>query len=272
MKKKLLNLILKCTSALFGFIKVTISFMPDRVKAQFAEKMIFLGRLDFLIAEINLLISSSYSLVRLRSCSKEKHTVNWINTFSEGDVFYDIGANVGAYSLIASKLGKCEKVYSFEPVPGTFHELLLNTKLNGVDNILACNLCLSDSNSTSIFRLSSDLPGGALHTGINSDTNNVTSSFVCSTITLDNFIQINAADIPNHIKIDVDGAELSILKGAKNTLANNLVKTIQIEMDENGEDYNQILNLLNNAGFSINEKFFKDQGNIVYDALFVRSK
>lgn len=269
MKKKLLNLILKCTSVLFGFIKVTVRFMPDRVKAQFAEKMIFLGRLDFPIAEIKLLISTSYSLVRLRSCSKEKHTVNWINTFSIGDVFYDIGANVGTYSLIASKLGKCDMIFAFEPVPGTFYELLSNLKLNQASNITACNICLSDTNSTSIFQLSSDLPGGALHDGINSNQAGNTTNFICPTLTIDNFIEINNYRKPNHLKIDVDGAELNILKGAVKTLAYEELKSIQIEIDELSDSNIEINSILNSNGFIIDTKNFKSPNCMsTYDALF----
>lgn len=269
MKKRILNLILKCTGVFFGFIKVTLRYMPDRVKAQFAERMKFYGKLDFVLNNIFLEISSNYSLVRLRSSSKEKHTVNWIKTFSEGEVFYDIGANVGAYSLIASKIGKCYMIFAFEPVPGTFYELLSNIKLNRASNITACNICLSDTNSTTIFQLSSDLPGGALHDGINSNQADNTTNFICPTITLDNFIEINNYRKPNHLKIDVDGAELNILKGAVKTLAYEDLKTIQIEIDELSDSNIEINKILNSNGFIIDIKNFKSPNcTSTYDALF----
>lgn len=269
MNKILIELTLKCTNVLFDFINIIIKYMPVRVKAQFVEKLIFFSRLDFSKADIKLIISSNYSLVRLRSCSKEKHTVNWINTFSLGEVFYDIGANVGAYSLIASKFGKCDKIYSFEPVPGTFHELLTNIKLNNISNILACNICLSNSNSISTFRLSSNLPGSALHAGINSAVVESENIFLCATVTLDNFIDINKAKMPNHLKIDVDGAELSILKGAIKTLASKELKSLQIEIDESSHTYNEIISILNINNFKIIEKYYKDEkSNSSYDAIF----
>src|SRR3990172_968955 len=66
--------------------------------------------------------------VRLRSCNKEPGTVEWIeNWFRSGDVFYDIGANTGAYSLVAFRFlsGKA-KIYSFEPGFVTFPQLCKN--------------------------------------------------------------------------------------------------------------------------------------------------
>src|SRR5262245_38910705 len=94
-------------------------------------------RMDYEGAEILLRRSAPKIELRLRSVAKEPWTVKWIETFLPGDVFYDVGANVGAYSLPAAKANAgAVPVVAFEPSAPTYHDLCVNIALNGCDEIV----------------------------------------------------------------------------------------------------------------------------------------
>ena len=67
--------------------------------------------------EILLTVKSNMELkTRSNSCKKEPETIDWLtDNLRDGDIFYDVGANVGAYSLVAASINDNIKVYSFEP-------------------------------------------------------------------------------------------------------------------------------------------------------------
>ena len=93
--------------------------------------------MDYEGAEILLRRSAPKIELRLRSVAKEPWTVKWIETFLPGDVFYDVGANVGAYSLLAAKANDgAVPVVAFEPSAPTYHDLCVNIALNGCDEIV----------------------------------------------------------------------------------------------------------------------------------------
>ena len=89
--------------------------------------------LDYPGDPISLVVSSSAIARRLGSVEKEPFTVAYIeDRLKPGDVFYDIGANVGPYSLIAAKAtGGQAQIFAFEPSPASFRDLTRNIELNG---------------------------------------------------------------------------------------------------------------------------------------------
>ena len=89
---------------------------------------------------------------------KEKCTVDWIESFAPGEVLYDIGANMGGYTVWASKQGV--KVYAFEPEAQNYALLCKNLTLNKVEGSGYC-LALSDKPSLSTIYLTSQAPGGS---------------------------------------------------------------------------------------------------------------
>ncbi|MES3037951.1 MAG: FkbM family methyltransferase, partial [Bdellovibrionota bacterium] len=84
---------------------------------------------------------------------KEPGTITWIESFPENSVFFDVGANVGLFSIFAAKI-RGAQVYSFEPFWGNFFHLKENIELNGVTHkVTPFNLGLSDHNSFLSLRL-----------------------------------------------------------------------------------------------------------------------
>jgi FkbM family methyltransferase len=185
----------------------------------------------------------------------EKDLINWINTFKNKDTFYDIGSNVGMFSIYAAK--KKINVFSFEPHYANLETFLYNIRLNNVQkNIISFPILLSDKIKVEKFFLR-DLTSSAakneiahkkskyiLGEKINFRSKNksiqkniLKSALTINTFTntLDNIIDKYNILRPTKVKIDVDGAELMILKGFKNNL--QYVSEIMIEMYERDVNY-----------------------------------
>lgn len=127
----------------------------------------------------------------------------------EGDTLLDIGANVGYYSLVSSKLvGKSGQVIAFEPEPTNFQFLEKHIRMNRCENIKAESVAISDKNGTAKFKYGSGTGTGSLDDS---------GELEVKTVRLDDFCTENSI-VPNAIKIDVEGAEMSVLSGGQGTL------------------------------------------------------
>ena len=96
--------------------------------------------LDYDKQDIYLYISSNAEKnIRLKSCKREPQTVDWIENLPDDSVFFDIGANIGSYSLIAAsqnKIGKRVSVYSFEPHYANYFSLVKNIRYNNLEEFI----------------------------------------------------------------------------------------------------------------------------------------
>ena len=143
--------------------------------------------------------------------NSEPNTLSWIDRFGAGDVFYDIGANIGAYTLYAAK-ARSVPVVAFEPNPFSYRVLVHNLHLNAVtDQVLP--LCLAAGADTEATVLSLNSIG-----------------LQVLAFRLDDLAAIEGIPAPTHVKIDVDGIEAAILEGAKSLLSGPGVKSVLIEM------------------------------------------
>ena len=199
---------------------------------------------------------------RLHSCKKEPGTVEWIEGwFRPGDVFYDIGANVGAYSLVAFRLlsGKT-KIYAFEPGFVTFPQLCRNIHLNGAgETIVPLPVALSDQTSMAAFHYQNLVTGGALHAlgaPIDQHGKQFQPVFTLPTLSyrLDDFVRQFGLPMPNHIKIDVDGTEYQILKGSEEILSRPELHSILLEANEEHEGADKIVTLLERNGLVLHSR------------------
>jgi FkbM family methyltransferase len=127
-------------------------------------------------------------------------------TVRAGDVVYDLGANVGFYTLLAAKLaGPTGRVVAFEPVPRNLGYLRRHLALNHCDNVSVVAAAVSDRSGTARFR------EGPAHT-VGSLT--ASDGYEVNVVALDDF----EGPVPRVIKIDVEGAEADVLRGAKRVL------------------------------------------------------
>ena len=177
---------------------------------------------------------------------KEPDTINWmIKNGKKNKVMFDIGANMGVYSIFYAKKFN-SKVFAFEPSIRNLDLLTRNITLNGLGkNITVFSNPLNNEDKISEF-FQLDYRGG--NAGATFDSNltkkrmsnqkfqeKKTSSFQTYGISIDNLIEKNVLPLPNLIKIDVDGNEFNILKGLKKTLRKQKKISLLIETRKNTE-------------------------------------
>jgi hypothetical protein len=132
---------------------------------------------------------------------------------NKDDVVLDIGSNIGLMTIPFSKMvGKNGKIIAYEPQPNIFKVLCGNVAINNLDNVEVFNLCVGDSNE-SLYLPNIDYKQQSNFGGISLVKN---GDITVKQIRLDdiNFDRLNL------IKIDVEGMEINVLKGGKNTLTN----------------------------------------------------
>lgn len=195
------------------------------------------------IEDINELSrSDTYSI-------KEPDTLEWIETyFNPKDVFYDIGANIGQYSLFAAAhMGNDCRVYSFEPAFHTYGKLNWNIYHNNFDYIIkAYNIAVSNKQEINILYLSDMHKGSSGHSfkiKEDQEKNQIRSKYIQGMIgiSIDELHNTWGLETPNHIKIDVDGIEELIIQGAEETLRKPELKTILIEITQLKDDKNNVI-------------------------------
>jgi FkbM family methyltransferase len=214
--------------------------------------------------------------------TKEPETLEWIRTFKNGDTLWDIGANVGTYSLYAAKKGHV--VLSFEPSPANYYLLSRNIEINGIDSrTMAYCLAFNDRTKLDVFFMANTELGGALSSfGEASDwegkpfTARLKQAMIGFTV--DDFIKYFEPPFPNHIKLDVDGIEDKILNGARKALADNRLKSVLVELDTDRHEYlNGVSLLLEDSGLKLLKKEHAPEIDntkfaAVYNHIFVRAE
>ena len=150
------------------------------------------------------------------------------------NTFWDIGANIRFYSIIIAKEMKIgSKIFAFEPEQKTFKLLKNNIELNESKNIVALPYALGDKNGEKVL-YSSDTPNFGAHSFVQRTDYKVKKkgSYI-KVITGDELIKNMNIEIPDMMKIDVEGAEILVLKGMENLLRNSKLKMILCEVHIN---------------------------------------
>ncbi len=199
----------------------------------------------------------------------EPDTLNWIAAnVAPGDHLWDVGANVGIYALYAA-LRPGVTVTAFEPVAGTFHILAKNIAINGLaERVVPLCVALSDRDRIAPMYLSNPDPGAAMHgfaaprTFLGSfEPVALQSAIGMRGETVANLLQVRP---PDHLKIDVDGHELAVLKGLMRLLPT--VRSIWIEMSDEADTAGTnglIHDLLRSHGFDLeNSTCAKDRNRL----------
>jgi FkbM family methyltransferase len=211
-----------------------MSTLPEDAVARFYAGYRTARKMDYDKHDIYLLYTSPLIQLRLRSCEKEPFTVDWVEQFVKpGHVFYDVGANVGAYSLIAAKhTGGKAKIFAFEPSFPTFRDLCQNVILNGCeDSITPLPIALWSGKGLKTFHYATLDAGAAkhgLHLGADSSSSVYRERVL--TLRLDHLKTVLRLPRPHHIKIDVDGPEFEVLRGADETLSHPKLRSIIVEI------------------------------------------
>lgn len=201
---------------------------------------------------------------------KEPEILEWLDeNLRDGDVFFDVGANVGLYSIYAALRNKKAAVYAFEPEYSNLHQLKLNIINNNLfENVIPFGIALGDQAGLSYLHIQDLTAGAALATESNdtikkSFNKDVVWKEGIGTIYLD-FLFEKFGIQPNLIKIDVDGNEYKILQGGIKIFQTTELRSVYIEMIESLPDYEPIKNFLLENGFKLQ---FKSSDNQVWSRL-----
>lgn len=179
--------------------------------------------------------------------TKEPATVEWLQQLQPGEVFYDVGANIGCYTLLAaSRVGPTGHVYAFEPHLPTMAALIRNVVQNGLtDRVTVLPMPLSLEEGYCYFGSVSTHPGSSGHQlGAGG-----CFATICATASLDALLD-SGVIIPAHlVKIDIDGQEANVIRGMSHwLLRDDHPRSLQMEMHP---DYREVaLHRLTACGYA----------------------
>jgi FkbM family methyltransferase len=207
--------------------------------------------------------------------SSHEEIIQAINKLELGDVFIDIGANIGFFALLASKIvGSSGRVFAFEPSRREYKRLLHNIQINFAENIMPYNIALANYNGEAQFLVSS-----SGHTGINRlDDRAIPQDFskeLVPVFTGDTVLNHSICENSTArfiIKIDVEGAEFSVILGMGEIINQSNVKIVIVEITPKflqnfGNTKEEIYSLMSSFGFlaTVNSSEWQ------YDELFIRA-
>jgi FkbM family methyltransferase len=159
-------------------------------------------------------------------------------------LFIDVGAHVGYYTLLASKIAK--EVIALEPDPFNYKLLRINLRINGISNVYALNIAASNYTGTGIFASYIKNIGKLLTQKSNRDNN--MSRIKIKVVKLDDLL-LKIGKNPDVIKIDVEGSEIQVLEGLQETLIKG-VKCLMIEVHSE-ENKAKAISFLKSLGYKI---------------------
>jgi len=141
---------------------------------------------------------------------EREQTQKFCDVLAEGDILFDVGASVGYYTLLSAKfVGLRGHVVAFEPDPKNIAYLRRHVKANQLSNVSIHEMAVADQEGTARFEFGTGTGTGRLSSG---------GSLSVPVTSLDKFSAEHNLR-PTHIKIDVEGAETQVLKGARELLS-----------------------------------------------------
>jgi FkbM family methyltransferase len=209
-------------------------------------------------------------LKRAKSYSiKEPDTLDWLDSFKPNSCYFDVGSNIGQYSLYpAKKYGRAVQIYAFEPQCNNYYSLNKNIFCNQLaEYITAYCVAISGRTEFSKLYIPKFIPGGNRSqfgkAGINNLKIPATHMQGMFGVTLDDLCTQWGFPYPNYIKIDVDGIEISILKGAMKVLNNPALKSVIVELGTADEQKEAVL-LMAQAGLEVKSQTTRNWGETCF--------
>lgn len=176
-----------------------------------------------------------------------------LSHIEENDVFWDVGANVGLYACAVGKLGRNIRVVAFEPNPIALSRLEANVALNKLKNVQIVNVALWERDGELPFDIvwtDNVSPHGRVIPLAEPDEEK--NTVYVQVMRGDSLIRNGIVLPPNVLKVDVEGAEVEVLRGVAEALRTCRVALIEVHPPKGG-DRGQIEGLLIQAGFRLEE-------------------
>jgi FkbM family methyltransferase len=268
-KKK--NALRTCEDIIFGTINTILSKLVERTTL---SKRIFdfYGRIlpipQTIVRGVPIRVILPLNQVGVYNTIKnweerEPEVLDWIDGFEKNCTFFDVGASFGTETLYAAlKKNGPDKIVSFDLSLKASFNLAYNISLNNINNVDQYFMALSDN-----FKLISFLEP-TQYNYVKGRSKYDFVPFKTISISLDSFIQMTSL-IPDYIKIDVDGAEQSIISGMSETIKNQRLKSVVVEVSETSEPF--ITKFFDQADFKIDfERIFAGEETIFKNIIFTR--
>jgi FkbM family methyltransferase len=211
---------------------------------------------------------------QLMNRTKEPETLKWIeDTLSEEGVYFDIGANIGNYTVYAGKCHPRLRIFAFEPEPCSFIQLSKNILLNDLSAV-AFLMPLSDQAQPNMFymKYSSFLGGaGQAHHQFGRTVDQEGKEFRPAhffgvhSCTVDQLVGTGIVPAPNYIKIDVDGIEDKVVGGMRSTLASEKLRGVLCEISGTESEVEKLLRTFETNGFAVVRRPPSSSGNYIFE-------
>lgn len=205
--------------------------------------------------------------------SDEDNIKEWIDSIPKGSIFYDLGANLGWFSLYAAELGL--ETYAIEADKNNYVGLLENINENpNIKNIQTFNCAIANEDRKFNFRTKNDKIGSHNKT-LDIEEFSASEEIVVNDIvyevdgyTLGSIIKNNNLPNPTHIKVDIDGSEYLFLKGIKNELKN--CEEIMIELYTESEYFKKSVSILESLGFYLDKTYHIPKEKNTFNFLYFK--
>jgi FkbM family methyltransferase len=213
----------------------------------------------------------------LELCSQmnyETENLDFIDRIQAGETLFDLGACEGRFSIYASKKGIV--CYSFEPEKNNFNAFLENIEVNNIsEGVKPFKLAIGKENTTAKLKIGQPWAGGHQKVVEQQETRadlrfDFKEEEVINVVGLDQFLQDNGIDVPDYLKIDIDGSEMAFINGAQKTLKDKKLKSIIFELEINDKNFNGIITNLSQNGLSEYQRFQVPNEEHLFNIIFNR--
>lgn len=214
----------------------------------------------------------------------EPATMPWLESFQPGETLVDIGANVGMHAIYAAAFTGC-RVFAFEPESLSYAELNKNIFVNDLNDRVSA-FCMALTNEVKIdfldldtCRVSHSPADFSKHTSVadvnghieSTGTGNQRLRQACVSSTLDTLVETGIVPAPNHIMIEVPGADFEVFEGCRRTLENSALQSVLLEIDFRSMQGESVLDMMTGLGWKYSMDQLRVNPNFILPREFIHT-
>ena len=163
---------------------------------------------------------------------EEENCAYWIERAREAQVIFDVGANVGLYSLLAASANPAAEVHAFEPTPEIFSGFTNNIRLNNLTRITANHAAVGRENGSVFLQLCTGADGANEGMNYVDQQRHSSNDYEVRSVTLDQYCLDHGIERIDLLKMDIEGGEYNALMGSERLLRTKAIRCIFLELIE----------------------------------------